>query len=302
MADDVRSIVVTGAAGHLGSHLAPELVREGFSVRGLDIVAPASPPQGYELLHADLTDRDALTAALDGADMVVHCASIHPWKPYSDDQYFDANVKGTWNLYRAAAERGIARVVLTSSICAAGCAPVPPGKWPIREDDADVPNDIYSLTKGTQETIARQFAVHNGIRTIAVRPPAFMPLDSVQTAFQLLGAYALLEDVVSAHVAAVRVMTGRATPGVAPEGFEAVFCVNAHPYSAIDGDLLGSGGTVSLALASAHYPHAAAWLEDNGFQGAWMPGVHDVSKARALLGWEARWGFDRWFAEHGGRA
>ena len=112
MATEVKRVLVTGAAGHLGSHLSATLVKEGFHITGLDMAAPATPwAGGGPFLTASLADAAAVRKALAGIDLIVHCASIHPWKKYTDDQYLDANVKGTWHLYAAAEEAKIGRVV-----------------------------------------------------------------------------------------------------------------------------------------------------------------------------------------------
>ncbi|MHC4985101.1 MAG: NAD-dependent epimerase/dehydratase family protein [Planctomycetota bacterium] len=176
------TVLVTGAAGHLGSHLVPMLLADGFDVRGLDMAPPAAPlPDECAFTQADLSDRDALAKALAGVDVIVHTASLHPWKPYTDDQYVDANVKGTWTLYALAAELGIGRIALTSSIAAIGYGNIPMDTWPISEDCLFPLSDIYSYTKYTQETIARLRADAGEVRTFALRPPAFMPRSELDT-------------------------------------------------------------------------------------------------------------------------
>lgn len=292
--DDLSRILVTGAAGHLGSHLVHALVGLEYQVTGVDRVAPPGPAWlPCPVHHVDLCDRGAVDGILDGVDVIVHCAAIHPWKEYTDAQYLDANIKATWQLYAAAADRGIGRIVLTSSIAAVGYS-VPAELWPAPEEHQGVPEDLYSITKNAQETIARGFASQGKIQTLALRPPAFMPRDDLQTGFGLLGAFALVDDMVSAHVAAVDVLSGRRS---APEPlgmFEAFYCVLPLPYTAAD--VAASGGAVDLDLVRKYWPHAAQWLADQGFTGAWLPAVYDIAKARRLLGWEPQHDFDRWFA------
>ena len=297
----MQKIIVTGAAGHLGSHLVPELVREGFAVTGVDVLpAPSSHPAECPFVQLDLADRSALPAVLKGVDMIVHCGSIHPWKPYSDERYWDGNVKGTWNLYAEAAAAGVGKIVLTSSIAAVGYGgPETIGLWPLPESYAKPTGDLYSVTKRAQEEIAAQFAAGGKVHTLALRPPAFMPMDTVGTAFALMGAYALVEDMVSAHVAAVRVMSGKRTSPEPLKGFETFYITNALPYTAEDEELFEPGGMVGLKLAEKHWPEHVEWLKRKGFREAWMPAVYDISKAERILGWRPKIDLSAWLCEHG---
>jgi uronate dehydrogenase len=180
------TVLVTGAAGHLGSHLVPVLVKDGFRVRGMDRAAPSAPlPGECAFTEADLSDREALGECLRDVDAVVHTASLHPWKEYTDDQYLDANVKGTWTLYALAAETGIDGIVLTSSIAASGMHGIPMDAWPVSEDAQFPLSHIYDYTKHTQETIARMYADSGKIRTFALRPPAFMPRSELDTCLSM---------------------------------------------------------------------------------------------------------------------
>ena len=290
-------IVVAGAAGHLGSHLAPELAQAGFEVIGLDIVESTPPPAAWHFESVDLTDAAAVTSALRGADIIVHCASIHPWKPYTDDQYLESNVKGAWHVYAAAAELGVARVILTSSIAAAGYYRIPPQAWPVGEERQFPLGDLYSLTKHAQEEIARLFADRGSVRTIALRPPAFMPVPNLETGFRLTGSFAVVEDIVSAHVAAVRVMSGLQSPSTPPGAFEAVNVTNELPYTREEADLLDPDWGVRR-LVQKHWPRACEWLAARSYQGTPVAAVYDLSKAQRLLNWRPAHNFEQWFAEH----
>lgn len=288
-------IVVTGAAGHLGSHLIPELRAEGFDITGLDVARPSST-NGSSFVQADLTEPESFSEVIRGAALIMHCASIHPWKPYRDEQYIDANIKGAWNLYAVAAELGVERFVLTSSIAAAGYQNVPVDAWPIREEQQFPLGDLYSFTKHAQEDIARMFAQKGQVRTVALRPPAFFPLENLPTGFSLTGNFARVSDVVSAHVAAARLMVdqGQGSPILGP--FEAIHVTNRLPYTSDDVALLEPGRNVRR-LVEKHWPAAYEWLITQGYQGSSICALYDLSKARRILGWEPRYNFDQWFAE-----
>jgi UDP-glucose 4-epimerase len=297
--DNLR-VLVTGAAGHLGSHLVPKLEESGFRVTGMDIVDPAGTwPSTCPFVIGSLTDPEALAVALDGVDLICHCASIHPWKAYLDEQYLDSNIKGTWQLYGTASARGIERVVLTSSIAAIGYHSVPVNAWPVSEDRQFPLGDLYSLTKHTQEDIARLYADLGKVRTIALRPPAFMPVPDLETGFRLTANFAVVDDIASAHVAAARVIAGLQAPGGSLRPFEAFHVTNALPYTQEDAEFLGDSRNVRV-LVRYYWPDAYEWLTTRGYTGDGIVAVYDISRAERVLGWRPMLSFPEWYATHAG--
>ena len=295
MSDDKPvTVLVTGAAGHLGSRLVPMLIEDGFVVRGLDMQTPTVPlPEACTFLKADLSDRTALRNALDGVGLIVHCAAIHPWKQYTDDQYLDANVKGTWHLYALAAEMGIDRIVLTSSIAAIGYSDVPQEACPVKEDAQFPLTDVYSYTKHAQETIARMYADRGRIRTFAMRPPGFMPRDPWQTCVAMTGSFAVVSDIAAAHLAAARVMSDRQEPGGPVGFFEAFHTVNRLPYTPEDHRETGGD---RKRLAEKYWPDACKWLAANGHGLSGIATSYDISRAERILGWRPLFNFEEAYA------
>ena len=287
-------IVVTGAAGHLGSHIIPLLVREGYCIVGIDM---ADKPDGvaYEYVQMELSQREKLGEYLHGAALIVHTASLHPWKSYNDEAYLDANIKGTWQLYSAAAEAGVPRIVLTSSIAAVGYHAIPTELWPLTEERETPIGDLYSLTKHTQEDIAKHFAHVAGVCTIALRPPAFMPKPDLDTGFLLTGAFSVVDDIAGAHLSAVKAGLGEGKAKLAP--FEAFFTVNALPYTAGDTSLLENGQNVRR-LVEKYWPSEYKWLVRHGYSGTSIPALYDISKAFRILGWKPKYNFEQWAAIH----
>ncbi len=290
MSNTQMTVLVTGAAGHLGRHLIPMLLAEGMTVRGMDMAAPETPlPDDCAFTQTNLSDREVMRDLLDGVDVIVHTASLHPWKEYTDDQYIDANVKGTWTLYALAAEMGIDKIVLTSSIAAIGYNNIPMDVWPVREDALFPLSDIYSYSKYTQETIAKLRAEAQEVRTFAIRPPAFMPRSPLDTCLTMIGAFAIVEDIAAAHVAAVRVLAGLQDPGEPVGWFEAFHTVNALPYTA---EMCRDLDNDPNALAKRCWPDAYDWLVANGYGGQWIGPAYDISKARRILGWQPKFNFE----------
>ena len=117
-----RTAAVTGAGGFIGNAICRRLAAEGASVRGLD-VNPAAASRvtatGAAFVEADITDREALGAALDQASLVVHTAAqVRDWG--SMDEFVRVNVAGTANVLDAGAEAGADRVVHISSVVVYG--------------------------------------------------------------------------------------------------------------------------------------------------------------------------------------
>lgn len=288
-------VLVTGVAGHLGSHVAASLTARGCRVAGFDVVDPPAD-DGWSFTRADLTDPESYRDLLADTDLVVHCASIHPWKPYPDALYLDINLKGTWLLYAALAEAGVGRVVLTSSIAANAMNGVPLADWPVTEDADYLPLDLYSYTKHGQEVAARLFAAKGKVRTIALRPPAFMPVDPLQTVFRLTGCFGLVDDIAAAHLAAVALLADDARAAARPM-FDPFYVTNDHPYTAEDVPLL-EGVPHPSPLVRKYWPEAYEWLVAQGYQGGWLPAFYVNEKAKQVLGWRPEYTFERCYADY----
>ena len=80
-------ILVTGAAGVLGGGIVKRLKNEScHDVRGTDIF------EGEGIEKADLCQQDQVQKVVDDAEVVIHCAAVHPWKKYTPDQYIPKKV------------------------------------------------------------------------------------------------------------------------------------------------------------------------------------------------------------------
>jgi NAD dependent epimerase/dehydratase len=121
-------ILITGADGFIGSHLTEELVRQGYDVKAfvyynsfnswgwLD-TSPESIKKELEVFAGDIRDPHGVKEAMKGCDVVLHLASLIaiPYSYHSPDTYVDTNIKGTLNVLQAARELDIQKVVHTST-------------------------------------------------------------------------------------------------------------------------------------------------------------------------------------------
>jgi len=168
------NVLLTGAAGFIGSHLAERLRARGDTVIGLDNFDPFYPRAlkernlarlrgdgGFALVEGDLRRPEDLGRALDEAgkvDVVVHLAALAGVRPSLDEpvRFWDVNVTGTLQLLEAVHARGITRVVFASSSSVYGADSEPP----FRETDACArPLSPYAATKRAGELLA--FGAHH---------------------------------------------------------------------------------------------------------------------------------------------
>jgi dTDP-L-rhamnose 4-epimerase len=123
-----KRVLITGGAGFVGSHVADELLRAGYSVRALDSLSPQVHgreekrpdylDEDVELLVGDIRDADIVRKALDGVDAVFHFSALVGvgQSMYEVARYTDVNNVGTAVLLEALAERPVERLIVASSM------------------------------------------------------------------------------------------------------------------------------------------------------------------------------------------
>lgn len=160
-----RTILLTGAAGGLGTLMRGLLPAYGYELRLLDVRRIEGEP---DAITADLGDKKALREAVRGVDAVIHLAGISLESSF--DKILRANIEGTYNLYEAAREEGVSRVVFASSNHAVGFTPRPVGDDPLIGVDAPRrPDTFYGLSKSFGEDLAQFYWDKHGIETVSVR-------------------------------------------------------------------------------------------------------------------------------------
>jgi nucleoside-diphosphate-sugar epimerase len=164
-----QRICVTGAAGQAGRAVVRDLREHGYEVAATDIVV--SETDRFEgMLRADLTDYGQALEALRGADAVVHLANIPAPGLATPPVTFNTNMTMNFNVFQAAVNLGLNRVVWASSETTLGLPfEVPPRYAPVDEDHYPFPASTYALSKVATETIAGHFAEWSGIPFVALR-------------------------------------------------------------------------------------------------------------------------------------
>jgi uronate dehydrogenase len=192
-------VLLTGAAGRIGTVLRGGLPERGWAVRCLDVVPIVDTRPGEEQVVADVTDLAAVVDAAEGAGAVVHLAGISgesTWPAISH-----ANIQGTYSVLEAARRAGIPRVVLASSNHATGFTPRPDGR-PLREDDGlPRPDTYYGVSKAAMEALGSLYADRYGMDVVCLRIGSAFP---EPTTVRMLATWLSPGDQVSLVDAALR--------------------------------------------------------------------------------------------------
>jgi dihydroflavonol-4-reductase len=165
-------ILVTGASGFLGGHLARLLVKRGCAVRVL--VRPASSLKTIaglpvEQARGDLRDPESLARALEGCRQIYHVAADYRLWARDPSELYCSNVDGTRNLLEAARQAGVESVVYTSTV---GCIGFHRDGTPANEDSPVSPRAMsghYKRSKFLAEQAALEFA-RQGLPVVIVNP------------------------------------------------------------------------------------------------------------------------------------
>jgi NAD dependent epimerase/dehydratase len=170
-------VLVTGADGFIGSHLVELLAQHGAKVRALSLynsfndwgwLEAIDPSLKVEVVTGDVRDKAQMSTLMKDIDVVFHLASLIaiPYSYVAPESYVQTNVQGTLNIVQAAMERGVKRVVHTSTSEVYGTA----RKVPISEEHPLQPQSPYSATKIAADSIAMSFHHAFALPLVVARP------------------------------------------------------------------------------------------------------------------------------------
>lgn len=159
-----KPLLLTGAAGWIGRHLRPQLVKRAGGLRSSDILDFGPVLPGEEIILADLADAAAVDRLVKGAGSIVHFGGIRFEDSF--DRILQANIIGTFNVFDAARRHGVKRIVYASSVHAIGYYPA---SQTIDSDVPHRPDGFYGVSKAFAEDLGRLYADKAGMEIACLR-------------------------------------------------------------------------------------------------------------------------------------
>ena len=270
------SIVVTGAAGRLGSVVTRHLAGIGLTVTGTDLVHRRD--SAVPLTVANLLDRETSYALLRSAEGVVHLGN-HPGPRNLDAQrVYSENTTMNINVLQAAAELGVRRVIFASTIQVIGSGPdlTRDGRCyhpylPLDGHTPPRPGNLYALSKLATEGMLQYYARSCGMDCTAIRFPL---LCGVPPGAEFPGGHTLYTTINEAFAAlhledAARLIAALLRQPLTP-GYRVYLPADPRPYS-----------TVPLAELCARYYQHLPWRDLPGER----PSLVDVAAITRAIGW-----------------
>jgi len=296
-----ESVLVTGGAGFIGSHVALRFAREGFAIRVLDDLSSgdaANVAPAWKLVRADVADPSAVDAAVAGTEIVIHLAAFTS-VPESFERFGDCyrtNVFGTTNVVRACVRHGVRKLVFASSSAVYSDLPAEPKS----EAECPGPSSPYGISKLEGEHLLAAHTELDGLGAVALR---------------FFNVYGPRQPADSAYAAAVPIFIERALRGepvtiygdgrqtrdfvFVADVAEAVLRAARSPASGVFNigtgearEILGLADEIARLTGSAT-PHrfAASRAGDVRASSA------DASRARQTLGWSPAHSLSQGLAE-----
>jgi nucleoside-diphosphate-sugar epimerase len=285
----MKTVLVTGGAGFIGSHLCEALLARGYTVRVLDSLIYGKRewvPQACEFIEGDIRDAAACNRAAAGMEGVLHCAAMSRSGPSQDqiDVCTQSNITGTQNMLLAARDAGVKRFVYSGSSTYYGSRPPPH-----REDDPPDLLNIYGLTKLVGEQYCMMFDKDFGLPCVALRYFNVYGPRQPQT-----GAYALVLGIFLRRAREGKVLEIHGD-GSQRRDFVHVRDVVSANLKALESNLrrevfnVGSGTSLSVKeLANMISPNQ---VHTEGRKGDSLATLADISKIKVALDWTPKISF-----------
>lgn len=178
MAEGKKRVLITGAAGRIGSSLA-ERLKDRYDLRlQYNKNIPQNPPV-KDWLVADISKLEQIAPAMQGVDAVVHMAG-DPSTSASWESVHEANIVGMYNTIEAARQAGVGKFVFASTNHVMGMYDRD-SQWPVYADQPVRPDSLYGVSKAFGEALCRHYADRYGMSAICLRIGWFLekPRDEI---------------------------------------------------------------------------------------------------------------------------
>lgn len=258
-------ILITGASGSVGSG-AVEILSPDHEVRLSDVMPVDTPHTFYQ---ADVRTPGALDAASEGVEVIIHTPAYHGihMGKRSEQEFYDLNITGTFNMFQSAVLQKVRRIVWLSSMSYYG-------------------SDFYAYTKKIGEQLCRFYHERHGIEVIMLRPADFTPYrDFLHYGERMLHGGVDRRDVIQAVVRAISCTSS----------FGGYHIVRWDPFTEED---VKAYSESPLEIWDKAYPGAKETIRKHGFQLPKQIHTSDLAKEQLELGYEPRYNFGTFMKEY----
>ncbi len=167
-----KRVLITGAAGRIGSSLA-EFLKDRYDLRlHYHRTIPERPPVD-DIVIADISKFVEIAPAMRGMDAVVHLAA-DPSTRASWESVLERNIIGTYNVFEAARQAGVPKIVFASTNHVMGMYDRD-RQWPVYSHQPMRPDSLYGVSKAFGEVLARYYVDQYGLSIICLRIGWFLP-------------------------------------------------------------------------------------------------------------------------------
>jgi len=213
-----KKIVLTGASGRLGSYLREPLSYKAEKLVSLDIKPIGKTLKNEQFELADLSNYAEIQRVLQGANVVVHFAALSNEGPF--EKILEANIVGAFNIWKAAQEHRIKRIIFASSIHSVG---MHKSTSMINSNVMHRPDTFYGLSKCFGEDLGRMYWDKFAIECLCIRILSCAKVNSNRA----LGTWLSYDDLVRIVVQSIEI-TGL--------GFEIIYGVSNNKRSPVDNE------------------------------------------------------------------
>ncbi len=264
-------VLLTGGSGDLGQVLAKQLIEKGHTPVALDI-QPAKTLHG-EFIQGSILDREKLPGIFAGSDCIVHIAAWHGIHEFRQDKdsydFFDLNVKGTFEVFQAALLAGVKNIVFISTT------------------SVDEPDSYYGMSKILAEQIADFYFRKHNLNVVTLRPRAFIPhwnhavyKSYVEWAKWFWGGAVHIDDVAQAVLKAIDYVSSNG------QLKEHLILPIDGAYEYTDSELANWDREGPGSTFRKHYEKYIELVESKGLDPALKPRKLAISQTRKHLGYE----------------